>query len=177
MTEDEPNHELTASPQSPFAWGHFPLCGFRPPGKPTSPDDIQLKPEQVRDFAVLTNRIAQAAMVKMEKATLRWPWPIRFTGHCKRRHDSTRHSSGIPGSLMPAFAKSAGGALTDEQIDILVREMRARWARPWKLGETRPLTPQRNQVTRSGRGAFRNILRGLSWAGRQRYGKRKFHCR
>ena len=31
---------------------------------------------------------------------------------------------------MPAFAKSAGGTLTDEQIEILVREMRTRWAKP-----------------------------------------------
>ena len=31
---------------------------------------------------------------------------------------------------MPAFAQTAGGRLTDKQIDILVREMRARWARP-----------------------------------------------
>jgi mono/diheme cytochrome c family protein len=29
---------------------------------------------------------------------------------------------------MPAFAKSAGGTLTDDQIEILVREMRVRWA-------------------------------------------------
>jgi len=31
---------------------------------------------------------------------------------------------------MPAFAKNAGGTLTDEQIEILVREMRMRWAKP-----------------------------------------------
>ena len=31
-------------------------------------------------------------------------------------------ASGIRGSLMPAFAKSSGGTLTDEQIEILVRD-------------------------------------------------------
>ena len=34
---------------------------------------------------------------------------------------------------MPSFAKSAGGTLTDEQIDILVREMRKRWSKPGQL--------------------------------------------
>jgi cytochrome c oxidase cbb3-type subunit 3/ubiquinol-cytochrome c reductase cytochrome c subunit len=38
-------------------------------------------------------------------------------------------ASGIRGSLMPAFAKSSGGALTDQQIEILVREMRSHWAK------------------------------------------------
>src|SRR6185295_10059023 len=33
-----------------------------------------------------------------------------------------------------AFAKSAGGTLTDQQIEILVHEMRARWAEVKALG-------------------------------------------
>jgi cytochrome c oxidase cbb3-type subunit 3 len=37
---------------------------------------------------------------------------------------------GVSGTSMPAFAQSAGGSLTDQQIDILVKEMRVRWARP-----------------------------------------------
>lgn len=37
---------------------------------------------------------------------------------------------GTPGTSMPAFAQTAGGSLTDRQIDILVKEMRVRWARP-----------------------------------------------
>src|SRR5262249_50615321 len=39
-------------------------------------------------------------------------------------------AGGIKGSLMPAFAKHAGGLLADEQIEILVREMRKSWAKP-----------------------------------------------
>jgi cytochrome c oxidase cbb3-type subunit 3/ubiquinol-cytochrome c reductase cytochrome c subunit len=55
--------------------------------------------------------------------------------------DVIRHAtaSGVAGSLMPAFAKSAGGTLTDEQIEILVHKMRARWAKPGDaLGVTPP---------------------------------------
>ena len=38
-------------------------------------------------------------------------------------------SSGVPGTPMPAFAQSAGGMLTDRQIDAVVRGIRA-WADP-----------------------------------------------
>jgi cytochrome c oxidase cbb3-type subunit 3 len=34
---------------------------------------------------------------------------------------------GDPGTLMPAFAISAGGSLTDQQVDALVQGMRAAW--------------------------------------------------
>lgn len=37
-------------------------------------------------------------------------------------------SNGLPGTLMPAFAQSAGGMLTDRQIDALVAGMRQHWA-------------------------------------------------
>jgi cytochrome c oxidase cbb3-type subunit 3/ubiquinol-cytochrome c reductase cytochrome c subunit len=39
---------------------------------------------------------------------------------------------------MPAFAISAGGWLTDEQISILVKHMRDRWSIPEPLGGTPP---------------------------------------
>src|SRR5271163_4117358 len=43
-----------------------------------------------------------------------------------------RHATadGISGTSMPAFAQSAGGMLTDKQIDALVQGMRQRWAQP-----------------------------------------------
>jgi len=37
-------------------------------------------------------------------------------------------TSGMPGTQMPAFGESAGGFLTQPQIDALVSGMRARWA-------------------------------------------------
>jgi cytochrome c oxidase cbb3-type subunit 3 len=39
-------------------------------------------------------------------------------------------SSGIPGTSMPAFAQSAGGLLTDKQIDVIVEGIRQRWSKP-----------------------------------------------
>jgi len=44
--------------------------------------------------------------------------------------DATLHrviSQGLPGSMMPAFAQSAGGELTDAQVDSIVRGIRANW--------------------------------------------------
>ena len=34
---------------------------------------------------------------------------------------------GMPGTQMPAFGESAGGFLTEQQVDLLVAGMRARW--------------------------------------------------
>lgn len=47
-------------------------------------------------------------------------------------------TQGIPDTAMPAFARGAGGTLTDEQIEILIREMRARWSRSDALGGVAP---------------------------------------
>ena len=37
---------------------------------------------------------------------------------------------GVTGTAQPAFAIDAGGSLTDQQIDVLVRGIEQRWARP-----------------------------------------------
>jgi mono/diheme cytochrome c family protein len=39
-------------------------------------------------------------------------------------------TAGVPGTAQPAFAIAAGGSLTDQQIDVLVRGIRDRWQRP-----------------------------------------------
>ena len=45
---------------------------------------------------------------------------------------------GTPGTAMPAFAQNAGGFLTEAQIDILVRGIGERWAKPAALGSDTP---------------------------------------
>ncbi|MBA0088888.1 MAG: cytochrome c, partial [Acidobacteria bacterium Pan2503] len=37
-------------------------------------------------------------------------------------------ANGVPGTAMPAFAESAGGMLTDKQIDVITKEIRSRWS-------------------------------------------------
>ena len=107
------------------------LCiGCRPPGKPTSAD-IEIKPEEVRDFAVLyrLNCAGCHGADGKGNAALALANPVYLA---IASDDTIRRvtAAGVRRSLMPAFAKSDGGTLTDEQIEILTREMRARWAKP-----------------------------------------------
>jgi cytochrome c oxidase cbb3-type subunit III len=47
-------------------------------------------------------------------------------------------ANGVRGTSMPAFAESAGGMLTDKQIDVITSGMRTRWSRPGILGTANP---------------------------------------
>ena len=38
-------------------------------------------------------------------------------------------ANGVRGTAMPAFAQSAGGMLTDAQIEVITKEIRSRWSR------------------------------------------------
>jgi cytochrome c oxidase cbb3-type subunit III len=39
-------------------------------------------------------------------------------------------ADGVAGTSMPAFAQHSGGMLTDDQIDVIIRGIRTRWAKP-----------------------------------------------
>jgi mono/diheme cytochrome c family protein len=45
-------------------------------------------------------------------------------------------ANGVRGTAMPAFAESAGGMLTDAQIDVIAKEIRSRWSRKGILDST-----------------------------------------
>jgi mono/diheme cytochrome c family protein len=47
-------------------------------------------------------------------------------------------SGGIPGTEMPAFAQSAGGMLSNGQIEALIAGMRKQWAKPNAFGGAVP---------------------------------------
>jgi mono/diheme cytochrome c family protein len=47
-------------------------------------------------------------------------------------------SGGMPGTEMAAFAQSAGGMLTDAQVNALIAGMRAQWSRPNVYGNATP---------------------------------------
>lgn len=47
-------------------------------------------------------------------------------------------ANGVKGTSMPAFAQSAGGMLTNKQIDVITTEMRSRWSRPGILNRANP---------------------------------------
>jgi mono/diheme cytochrome c family protein len=47
-------------------------------------------------------------------------------------------ANGVRGTSMPAFAQSAGGTLTDKQIDEITSEVRSHWGRPGILDGANP---------------------------------------
>jgi cytochrome c oxidase cbb3-type subunit 3 len=47
-------------------------------------------------------------------------------------------ANGVRGTAMPAFAESAGGMLTDKQIDVITSEIRTRWSQRGILDAANP---------------------------------------
>jgi cytochrome c oxidase cbb3-type subunit 3 len=47
-------------------------------------------------------------------------------------------ANGVRGTAMPAFAESAGGMLTNKQIDVITSEIRSRWSRRGILDTANP---------------------------------------
>jgi mono/diheme cytochrome c family protein len=129
---------MNSFPSSLVIVALFLCAGCRPPGQPTEAD-IELKPDQVRDFAVLYEQNCAGCHGKDGQGNSAFALanPVYLA---IAREDTLRRGTaqGVSGSLMPAFAKSAGGTLTDEQIDIIVREMRTRWAKPADVAGANP---------------------------------------
>jgi cytochrome c oxidase cbb3-type subunit 3 len=61
-------------------------------------------------------------------------------------------AKGVPGTSMPAFAQSAGGMLTDKQIDVITSGMRSRWSRPGILATATPPSYAATSAGDAGRG-------------------------
>jgi mono/diheme cytochrome c family protein len=107
-------------------------CGVRgrAPGQP-SPDSQVTPPDKVTAFAQLygANCAGCHGAEGRGGAALALNDPL----YVALVDDATIRrvvSNGIPGTAMPAFAQSAGGMLTDEQVNAIVGGIRAQWARP-----------------------------------------------
>jgi cytochrome c oxidase cbb3-type subunit 3/ubiquinol-cytochrome c reductase cytochrome c subunit len=103
------------------------------PGKPKSADEAT-RPEQILDAKTLYKKNCAACHGENGQngaaISLANPVYLQVAGIDNLRR-ATRE--GLKGSMMPGFAKSAGGLLTDEQIDHLVQGMVQDWSKPGLL--------------------------------------------
>jgi cytochrome c oxidase cbb3-type subunit 3 len=129
------------------------------PGRPGPGPEVR-RPEDIVDFEALYQQNCSACHGAEGKggaaAALADPNYLSFADDATLRSVT---ANGIPGTSMPGFAQSAGGMLTDHQVDVLVQQMRARWARPEALAGTAP-PPYRADVSgdkQRGAGVYRTF--------------------
>jgi cytochrome c oxidase cbb3-type subunit 3/ubiquinol-cytochrome c reductase cytochrome c subunit len=133
------------------------LLGCRDaPGKP-KPGDETPRPEQVLNFNMLYQQNCSAchgengrkgAAISLSNAVY-----VAAAGETTIQRIT---ANGVPGTLMPAFAKNRGGMLTDQQVAVLAHGIVENWAGPNTLnGETPP--------------AYTSTLAGNSEAGFQAF--------
>lgn len=127
-------------------------CGSLP-GRP-HPESRHLRPEEVKDFAVLYRDNCSGCHGPDGKGgaalALANPVYLAITDEETLRRVA---SNGVRGTSMPAFADKAGGRLTDDQIDVLVREIRSRWSQPAALGNDTPPVYRSDRAGEPARGA------------------------
>jgi mono/diheme cytochrome c family protein len=100
------------------------------PGKPTEADK-PLRPAQVVDFDVLY--ATNCAGCHGANGTLGAARPLNdpiYLAYTDQRTLERITAVGVPDSLMPGFAISSGGTLTDGQLGILAGGIYSRWAKP-----------------------------------------------
>lgn len=103
------------------------------PGRPLEADR-PIRPKDVTSFDVLW--ATNCAGCHGADGTLGAARPMNSPIYLAWASDSSLRlviQQGVSGTLMPAFAEGHGGSLTDKQIDIIVEEMRHRWAKADKF--------------------------------------------
>jgi cytochrome c oxidase cbb3-type subunit 3/ubiquinol-cytochrome c reductase cytochrome c subunit len=106
----------------------------RIPGRPGAGPEV-VRPEQVLDFATLYKQNCAGCHGEHGRNGAAFPLanPVYLT---VAGEDMLRQvtANGVAGTLMPPFAKSAGGMLTDEQVSVLAHGMMKAWNTPNALG-------------------------------------------
>ncbi len=102
-------------------------CGA-PHGQPRSDSEV-LAPNEVLDFGLLFSQNCAGCHGAEGRGgaaiSLANPVYLAIADDASIRKVIAQ---GVPGTAMPAFAQSAGGMLTDAQIDVLTKEIRSRWS-------------------------------------------------
>src|SRR5665213_2593911 len=108
------------------------------PGRPAAGPEVP-RPDQVVDFATLYKQNCAGCHGENGKngvaISLANPVYLAIAGEATVRQVVAK---GVAGKLMPAFEKSAGGTLTDQQIDSLVHGLFRSWSRTNVLAAAQP---------------------------------------
>jgi cytochrome c oxidase cbb3-type subunit III len=119
-------------------WLSCAACGNLP-GRP-APNSIPLNPDEVTDFAVLYETNCSGCHGQVGQgggAALSLGDPV-YLAIASDAVMKKVAKNGIAGTSMAAFAKSAGGLLTDKQVEIIVEGIRQRYANPNAVAGTTP---------------------------------------
>jgi cytochrome c oxidase cbb3-type subunit III len=112
-------------------------CGT-PRGQPRSGSEI-LAPKEVMEFDTLFSENCAGCHGESGRGgaaiALADPVYLAITNEEVMRKVP---ANGVRGTSMPAFAESAGGLLTDKQIDVITQGIRSRWSKPGILNGTNP---------------------------------------
>jgi cytochrome c oxidase cbb3-type subunit 3/ubiquinol-cytochrome c reductase cytochrome c subunit len=116
---------------APIGCGHIP-------GRP-GPGPEVVRPEEVLEFPALYKQNCAACHGENGRngaaISLANPVYIAVAGEKNLRDVIAK---GVAGNLMPAFAKSAGGMLTDGQVSVLAQGIVEQWGNPSLLGGQTP---------------------------------------
>ena len=115
----------------------FSACGT-PRGQPQRSAEV-LAPNQVLEFATLYSENCAACHGENGRggAAIALADPV----YLALADDRTIHNiiaNGVRGTAMPAFAESAGGLLTENQIDVITQQIRLRWSKHGTLDGANP---------------------------------------
>lgn len=111
-------------------------CGT---GHSAASDPPVLPPGRIMDFAFLYGRNCAGCHGPDGKAGLTIgladPVYLAIADNATIRRIT---ADGVAGTAMPAFARSSGGMLSDDQINVIVDGIRTRWARPDAVRDAAP---------------------------------------
>jgi cytochrome c oxidase cbb3-type subunit III len=97
------------------------------PGKPKPGPEVP-RPDQIVDFPTLYSQNCSGCHGDGGKNGSAYPLanPV-YQSLVDEQGLRKVVANGLPGTLMPAFAISAGGSLTEQQVDVLATGMRTAW--------------------------------------------------
>lgn len=124
------------------------------PGRP-GPGDTPITPSEILDFHVLYSQNCAGCHGSEGKGgaaiALADPVYLAIADDAVLRRST---ADGISGTSMPAFAQSAGGMLTDRQVDVIVRGIRQSWTQPDAVRGANPPPYSSSESGDTSRGSF-----------------------